>query len=407
MRPDGATSRSGRKGTRAALCVGGALLLVSIALAATSIIATVNIGPSITGVAVDPAAQRAFVVTYASPGELVAIDTLSHSVVGSAAPTGGALNLDVNPSTGRVYVATSTQVLVYDGASLGVVGAIPYAGPAGVAVNRLRNIVYIAGSDGSIAMFDGTTHTVIQSTSIGGCADGVAVNAVTDRVYVPSYCAGVVTVLDGSNLTVVGTVLTPTPYRLAVNETTDRVYVSNIEASTVTVIDGATNTSMAVIGVGFRPVGVAVDAVSDRIWVANYGSSDGVTVSIIDGASSSVSETVIVGGAPYGVAVDATTLRAWVTSYATGTVSVLQAAPCADVDGDGVCDAADNCPMTSNADQADADGDGIGDVCDTPDPGLPSSMDECKNGGWRGFAVFRNQGDCVSFVATGGKNGPR
>jgi hypothetical protein len=29
------------------------------------------------------------------------------------------------------------------------------------------------------------------------------------------------------------------------------------------------------------------------------------------------------------------------------------------------------------------------------------------NGGWRSFgSVFKNQGDCVSFVATGGKNSP-
>ena len=37
---------------------------------------------------------------------------------------------------------------------------------------------------------------------------------------------------------------------------------------------------------------------------------------------------------------------------------------------------------------------------------LPSSKEECKNGGWRNFEAFRNQGDCVSFVATRGTNPP-
>jgi hypothetical protein len=37
---------------------------------------------------------------------------------------------------------------------------------------------------------------------------------------------------------------------------------------------------------------------------------------------------------------------------------------------------------------------------------LPRTKEECKDGGWRAFGVFRNQGDCVSFVATKGKNPP-
>ena len=37
---------------------------------------------------------------------------------------------------------------------------------------------------------------------------------------------------------------------------------------------------------------------------------------------------------------------------------------------------------------------------------LPTSKEQCKKGGWRTFGVFKNQGDCVSFVATGGGNPP-
>jgi hypothetical protein len=40
-----------------------------------------------------------------------------------------------------------------------------------------------------------------------------------------------------------------------------------------------------------------------------------------------------------------------------------------------------------------------------PDP-LPTSADQCKKGGWRDFPAFNNQGDCVSFLATHGKNEP-
>jgi hypothetical protein len=37
---------------------------------------------------------------------------------------------------------------------------------------------------------------------------------------------------------------------------------------------------------------------------------------------------------------------------------------------------------------------------------LPVAKEECKKDGWRTYGVFKNQGDCVSYVATGGKNTP-
>jgi hypothetical protein len=39
-------------------------------------------------------------------------------------------------------------------------------------------------------------------------------------------------------------------------------------------------------------------------------------------------------------------------------------------------------------------------------PTLPVSTDQCRNGGWQSYGIFKNQGDCVSFVATKGTNQP-
>ena len=62
----------------------------------------------------------------------------------------------------------------------------------------------------------------------------------------------------------------------------------------------------------------------------------------------------------------------WITC--AGTLAILALALFAfcggcpntatDTDGDGVADASDNCPNTSNADQTDTDGDDVGDACD-------------------------------------------
>jgi hypothetical protein len=37
---------------------------------------------------------------------------------------------------------------------------------------------------------------------------------------------------------------------------------------------------------------------------------------------------------------------------------------------------------------------------------MPTTKEQCKNGGWETYGVFKNQGDCISYVATGGKNPP-
>jgi hypothetical protein len=46
----------------------------------------------------------------------------------------------------------------------------------------------------------------------------------------------------------------------------------------------------------------------------------------------------------------------------------------------------------------------FGDVTVIDAKPFPKSKDECKNGGWRAFGVFKNQGDCVRFVAIKGKD---
>jgi hypothetical protein len=47
-----------------------------------------------------------------------------------------------------------------------------------------------------------------------------------------------------------------------------------------------------------------------------------------------------------------------------------------------------------------------GDIVIVDAPPLPGTTAQCKNGGWKTYGVFKNQGECVSFVATGGKKDP-
>lgn len=99
------------------------------------------------------------------------------------------------------------------------------------------------------------------------------------------------------------------PIYVAADQKTNRIYVSNQSDDTVSVIDGATNQVLATVGTGHYPNGVAVNPKTNTVYVANLS---GGSLSIINGTSWTVS-TLAVGSSPAKVAVDPLTGRVFVT----------------------------------------------------------------------------------------------
>src|SRR5260370_36032176 len=80
-------------------------------------------------------------------------------------------------------------------------------------------------------------------------------------------------------------------------------YVANTNSNNVTVIDGATNATKTVTDVSaIKPVAVAVNPVTNKIYVTNE-LSIGNNVTVIDGATNTPTmPPVAAGGDPAGVA---------------------------------------------------------------------------------------------------------
>ena len=150
--------------------------------------------------------------------------------------------------------------------------------------------------------------------------------------------------------------------------------MTNLQSNSVSVINGATNTVTSTIPVGSYPHDVAVNPTTNTVYTANMQSN---SVSVINGAP----ENTALASVSFSVsdsdgdgiidAVDncpATSNTDQADTDGDGIGNVCDATPNGDTDGDGVDNLADNCPTTSNADQSDSDNDGIGDVCDNIAP---------------------------------------
>jgi YVTN family beta-propeller protein len=121
------------------------------------------------------------------------------------------------------------------------------------------------------------------------------------------------------------------PHGVAVNPLTNRIYVSNAgdtglgNSNTVSVINGADNTVVATITVGSEPFGVAVHTGLNRVYVSNR--FDG-TVSVIDGATNGVVATIPLPGAvqPEEIAVNKASGKIYVANWSSSNVSVINTA---------------------------------------------------------------------------------
>jgi DNA-binding beta-propeller fold protein YncE len=247
--------------------------------------------------------------------------------------------------------------------------------PSGAVVNRATGTLYVTDGTHTLSVISTaacnvhrrsgcTRHTAAART---GLFPGVLdLDRATGTVYVANSGDGTVSVINGATCNAhrhygcgqkapkikVG----GTPFALAVDQATDTVYVTNgfnsdgSPGRTVSVINGATcnahrhsgcGQKPAQVSVGTGPLGLAVNQVTDTVYVANTFAGQNGTVSVINGAACNSGNhsscghkpvTTKVGPFPFGLAVNQATNAIYVANNNNGdgpaSLSVIDGATC-------------------------------------------------------------------------------
>jgi YVTN family beta-propeller protein len=286
-------------------------------------------------VAVNPVTDTVYVGEASTTGyELVAIDGSSRAIEATLPLAVNPLGIAVNPATNTVYVAGGGHVLVIDGATNSLSGTISL--PAGtaaaaVAVDSATNMIYVASPifSGAVVVIDGSSNTVTATVSSGGRPEDIGVDEATDVIWVANV-GGPVVAISGATGSITHSVSVNTPLYLAVNQVTDRVYVaSSSNANPLTVIDGATGTITTTVPMTNTGTGrIAVDPSADVVFARGFATFGGSThggMVAIDGATSTVADVLSASG--MGAAVDPATGTVYETSSDNGFPGIWAITP--------------------------------------------------------------------------------
>lgn len=249
----------------------------------------------------------------------------------------------------------SDYLFVIDGATVKLVNKIHVNGAEGVAVDQQTNMVYVAAGN-SIAVISGATDQLVANVTAQSV--NIAVDPTTDMIYTDyfsyfgsTYGASSFTVINGTTDSVVTTLPSNgSPGdttvvggglgagAIAVDAATDKIYVASAFSaqangsaySYVSVINGANNLLVQNVRItetdGSGVTAVAVDSQANKVYVSTWGGSNGGDVAMIDGSTDSVMANIHLSSGSYGVAVDGNTHTVFASLSLGTAVQVISGA---------------------------------------------------------------------------------
>jgi YVTN family beta-propeller protein len=250
----------------------------------------------------------------------------------------------VNLVTNRVYVAVPNfgtpaydYLTVIDGRKNTVIKNIQIPPVAyAVAVDPLRNIVYVGGADlqadgsvtgSEVVAISGATNRILKTISVTSTPtspgiQGLAVNWVTGDVYAANGSDNEVDVIHNFKVTA-RIAAGGDAYGVAVNQLTGTVYATLADVGGVAVIDPKTNQITTTAPFGTAGAGIAVNPVTGNVFTTNSVGTPGIgQVGALNSAGSLLA-TITVGNVPTGIDADLGTNLVFVANTGDDTLSVI------------------------------------------------------------------------------------
>ncbi|MDD4249340.1 MAG: PKD domain-containing protein, partial [Methanosarcina sp.] len=296
-----------------------------------NVTATVPVGNSPYGVAVNPDGTKVYVTNSGNESDnssnVYVINTTNNFPIDTANNSSiGMINVGIWPVGVSVNNNVSVNVSVIDTTTNNATNTVDVGkGPWGVAVNPAEKKVYVANSgSNNVAVIDTATNNVTATTPVGKSPYGVAVTPDGTKVYVTNSGSNNVSVIDTAANNVTATVnVGKGPWGVAVNPDGTKVYVANYNSNNVSVIDTVNNSLIDAVNVGSSPYGIAATPDGTKVYVTNYNSNN---VSVIDTATNNVTVTMNVGENPKGVEVTPDGTKVYVVNSGSNNVSVIDTA---------------------------------------------------------------------------------
>lgn len=245
------------------------------------IIANINVGMTPWGIVVDKSNDEIYVTNFGA-NTVTVIDGKNDKVISNIKVGNEPLGIAVDEKTNRIYVANNLDntLSIIDGATDRVIGTVDVGrSPSAVAINEKDDLIYVANSeDNTVSILNGKTEMITNTLNVGVNPSAVAIDYENGMVYVLNVSDGSVSIINNS--AVIGTInLSKGVDNIFFDPSVFTIYVTDAKDDSLIFINAKTKSVVKSLPVGDKPFGIAVNVVSNQIYVTNYGNG---TLSVVD-----------------------------------------------------------------------------------------------------------------------------